>query len=136
MDPAVREEGRRMSGPLKCQMLFIYDPICFYPLEILHSGYDSPYFKDEETEAWASMIMSFTSKDYYFSRTFLGSKSPVLPTLSGCWELMSTKLLHVLIQPPRCNCQQQSSYPPHRHTNAVSSSLPLFPKGWESKSER
>ena len=129
MDPAAREEGMRMmSGPLKCQMPFIYDPVCVYPLEILHSGSGSPYFKDEETEAWVSMIMSFTSKDYYFSRTFLGSKSPVLSTLSGCWELMSTKLLHVLIQPPRRKCQQQSSYPPHRHTSVVTSSTATLPK--------
>lgn len=72
--------------------------------------------------------MSFKSKDYYFGRTFLGSKSPLLSTSSGCWEIMSMKLPNVLIQPPHHKCQWQSSHPPHRHTTMVESSASTLPQ--------
>lgn len=97
---------RTSEGPARSQMPYIHIPLLssWDPAQyICHSS-----FKSKESKAWARMIMCFKSKDYYFYRTFLGSKSPVPSTSTGHLVLMSTKLPHVSIQPPHHKCSNRA----------------------------
>lgn len=129
----IGEHGNQWVGLLVATCLMYM--VLFYPLESLRSRYHHPYFRDKGTEAWASMIMRFKSKDYWFCKTCLGSASPVLPAAWGCWQIRSIKLLRVWIQAPHLRASIRahvlltdthtwSNHPP-----------PLFPKDWERESE-
>lgn len=120
------EHGNQWVGLLVATCLIYM--ILFYPLESLCSRYHHPYFRDKGTEAWASMIMRFKSKDYWFCKTCLGSASLVLPTAWGCWQIRSIKLLRVWIQAPHL----RASIRTHillMDIHLVESPTSTFPKG-------
>ena len=113
-------------GPLSAKCFT--DMILFYPLEILCSGYHHPYWKDEKTEAWTSMIMCFKSKDYYFYRTFLGSKSPGsfhFIRLLGDYEHQVTACPH---STPTSQVPITELASPHKHTNTAEASTSTLPR--------